>query len=70
MPHDWLDRQRIHRRAKAMLGLKQNPDDQATFMQQCIDQIQSEGLVDNDEDAETICQLLWEEGADADEFGD
>jgi hypothetical protein len=70
MPRDWVERMRIHRRAKALLGMRQKSDERDSFMSQCIDQIQNEGVVDNDEDAEMICELLWEEGGESDDFGD
>lgn len=55
----------IHLKAKRKLGRaqKQSASDKYLFMQQCVDQLVSEG--DEDESsARDVCELLWEEGSD------
>ncbi len=68
MPHTWLERRRIHRQAKAKLGLKQSPQERFDFMRQCIDSMTSDGLAEDENQAEEICQLLWEEQGGAEDY--
>lgn len=53
-------KQRIHLKARRKLGLLKRDDaqDRFDFMEQCIQELEDEGV----DDAEQICQLLWEEG--------
>lgn len=62
MAYSWIERRRIHRRAKAKLGLlKQSPQEHFDFMRQCIESMTSEGSASDEQEAEMICELLWEE---------
>lgn len=66
MSYSYIERRRIHRRAKAKLGLKSYAQGREDFMQQCIDNMVSEGS--DPDDAEMICQLLWDEEGDVGEW--
>lgn len=69
MPYSYIERQRIHRRAKAKCGLlKRDAQDRYDFMQQCISSIVNESDTMDEGDAELICQMLWDEQGDLGEF--
>ncbi len=70
MPRSWLERRRIDRQARAKLGLKQSPEDHFSFMQQCVEAMTVDGTAGDENEAELICQLLWEEQSEWDDFGD
>ena len=55
------ERQRIHLQAKRKIGMiTKDAQDRFDFMQQCIDDLTGNSGADDDE-AEQICQMLWEE---------
>ncbi len=66
--YTWLERRRIHRRAKAKLNIKQDPQDKFDFLSQCIDALTGDGTAADENEAEMICNLLYEEQAG--EWGD
>lgn len=53
------DRQRINLRAELNLSLKDKEDKQSEddFMEQCISDMEDQGV----EDAEDVCQMIWDE---------
>lgn len=59
MPYTPVDRQRINLRAKRKLGQAQrgNKQDEQDFMEQCISNLEDQGV----DDAEEVCETLWEE---------
>lgn len=56
------ERQRILLRARRALDKanRDNPDDYNDFMDQCISQLEDEGV----DDPESVCQMIWEEQGD------
>ena len=68
MPRKWIERWRINRATKKKLGMpvKQSPSEHYIFMQDCVSQMVDEGS-DPDE-AQMICQLLWEEEGSLDDY--
>ena len=63
--HKFAERIRIHRRAKAKLGLnKSEAQDRRIFMEQCVNEMINEGSAGEEDEALAICQMLWDEGSD------
>ena len=63
MPYSKTDRLRIHRRAKAKVGLlnKQDGTDYNDFMDQCISDQMDSGDCGDEDDAREACQTMWDE---------
>jgi len=58
MPYTPQQRQRIHLKARRKVGIvKDDAQDKFDFMEQCIDELEGNGV----DDAEEVCQMLWEE---------
>ena len=59
MPYSAIDQQRVNLRAKRKLGLANKEDKQSEddFMEQCISNMDDMGV----DDAEEVCQNLWDE---------
>lgn len=61
MPRPWLERRRVHRDAQRKLGLKVKQQDRYEFMRVCIEQMTANGDASDENEAELICELLFEE---------
>ena len=61
MPHTFLERWRIHQKAKRLLGIEKKDSERLIFMQQCMEDMQGTGEADDVDDARDICELLWDE---------
>ncbi len=60
--YSWLQRYRIHRRAKQKLGHStRDPQDRFEFMQQCMDEMIQSGEAEGADDARDVCELMWDE---------
>lgn len=57
MPYSWLERYRIHKKAKVKLGIIKDEDD---FMEECIQNVMDAGAASSESEAEGICEVLWE----------
>jgi hypothetical protein len=61
--YTFRERDRIKRRANLALGkVQRDAQDKADFMQQCVPQMIVDGEAGDAWEAETICELLWQEG--------
>lgn len=58
--YTWIERKRIHEKAKEKLGLKKQDEDE--FMSECVVEVLSSGEASDPEEAISICQDLWDEG--------
>ena len=57
----WIERRRIHRKAKEKLGQKMNGDSYEDFMSECVSNLMDDvDTMDEDQALET-CQMLWDE---------
>ena len=60
--YTWIERRRIHRRAKAKLGLiKQDVGDYEDFMDDCVDNLMDDVETMDEDTARETCQLMWDE---------
>ena len=57
----WIERRRIHRQAKAKLGVKMNGDSYQDFMGECVANMMEDVETMDEEQALETCQLLWDE---------
>lgn len=60
MGYTRLQTQQINLKAKRKVGIIKDGDYQ-DFMDQCISDLTSSGEAVGDDDAEEMCQMLWEE---------
>ena len=60
MPYSAQYLMRINLRSRRLLGWikRDDPQDKIDFIESCVEQLEGEGV----EDAENVCELLWEEG--------
>lgn len=58
MPYSWLERYKIHKKAKQRVGLIKSEDD---FMEECIQNVMDSGAASSEGEAEAICEVLWEQ---------
>lgn len=61
MPYTWIERYKIHQKAKRLVGDKKSQDD---FMEECIQNVMDAGEADNESEAEAICEILWDDIGD------
>ena len=59
--YNLIERRRIHRRAKAKLGLKADTQSRDDFIEQCIIEVMAEDSAAGTDDARSICETMWEE---------
>ena len=58
----WIERRRIHRRAKAKLGQKMNGDGSyEDFMGECVSSMMEDVDTMDEDQAMEVCQTLWDE---------
>ena len=57
MSYSWKDRYRIHQKAKRLIGVKKNHDD---FMEECIQNVMDAGAASDEDEAEAICEVIWD----------
>ncbi len=64
--YSWLQRFRIHQKAKRKLGHRRQFDAQSKydFMATCMDEMMQSGEADGEDDARDVCELLWNEMSD------
>ena len=58
MAYSWLERYKIHQKAKNKLGLVKDED---SFMEECIQNVMDSGAASDEDEAESICEVLWED---------
>lgn len=58
MPYTWLERYKIHQKAKHKLGIQKDED---SFMEECIQNVMDVGAASDEAEAEAICEILWED---------
>lgn len=61
MSYTWLQRYSIHQKAKKKLGIIKDED---SFMEECIQNVMDSGAASDEDDAEAICEVLWENISD------
>jgi len=61
MPYTWKERYIIHNKARLKLGLIKSKDD---FMEECIQNVMDTGAASDEDTAEAICEVLWEDIGD------
>ncbi len=59
--YTWIERHRIHRKAKEKIGLYDDSGDYEDFMSDCIDGVMNDLEATDEDDAREICQLMWDE---------
>ena len=57
----WIERRRIHRRAKTKLGRRMNGDDYESFMGECVGNLMEDVATLDEDQALEMCQTLWDE---------
>ena len=62
--YTWIERRRIHRRAKAKLGLIKDVGDYEDFMSDCVDNMMADVDTMDEDQANDTCQMLWDEEGD------
>ncbi len=63
--YTWIERRRIHRKAKTKLGLIKDIGDYDDFMSDCVDNMMDDVDTMDEDTATETCQMLWdEEGTD------
>lgn len=58
--YTWIERRKIHRRAKQILGYDDSGEYE-DFMMDCIDGVMGDLEATDEDDAREICQLMWDE---------
>lgn len=58
MPYTWLERYKIHQKAKRKLGIIKDED---SFMEECIQNVMDAGAASDESEAEAICEVLWDD---------
>lgn len=59
--YTWIERRKIHRKAKEKLGLYDDSGEYDDFMMDCMDGVMGDLETTDEDDARNICQLMWDE---------
>ena len=57
----WIERRRIHRKAKAKLGQKMDSGEYEDFMTDCVSNMMDDVATLDEDQATEVCQTLWDE---------
>ena len=59
----WIERRRIHRKAKEKLGKKMNGygDNYQDFMEECVGAMMEDVATMSEDEAMEACQMVWDE---------
>jgi hypothetical protein len=63
MGYTFRERQRIHRKAKQKIGVEveHKQDAPEDWMDNCIESVIDDGEAENEDDAEAMCEMIWED---------
>jgi len=60
--YPWIERRRIHRKAKEKLGKKMNGGDSyQEFMEECVGAMMEDVATLDEDEAIEVCQMVWNE---------
>lgn len=59
--YTFIERRKIHRKAKQKLGYNDDSGEYEDFMDNCIEGVMGDLEATDEDDARDICQLMWDE---------